>query len=260
MSDTLVLCYHAVSERWPADLSVTPAAFEAQLRRLHRRGYRGVTFTEAVQGASAGRRVAVTFDDAFSSVGALGRPLLDDLGWPATVYAVSDFAAGGTPLRWAGVDHWHETEHAPELASMDWRELRELADAGWEIGSHTVTHPHLTEADDAQLASELEYSRAAVEEALDRPCPSIAYPYGDVDGRVIDAARAAGYETGAALPARWSAGTALEFPRVGVYHPDDDRRFRVKSSRAVRALRTALRRGVAAPRRRAPRAAAGRPG
>ena len=35
---------------------------------------------------------------------------------------------------------------------MSWAELRTLADAGWEIGSHTVTHPHLTQLDDATLA------------------------------------------------------------------------------------------------------------
>ena len=41
MSDTLVLCYHAVSESFPAPLSVTPTALEEQLALLAGRGYRG---------------------------------------------------------------------------------------------------------------------------------------------------------------------------------------------------------------------------
>ena len=57
LSDTIVLCYHAVSERWPAPLSVTPQAFERQLELLVRRGYEGATFRDAVA-RRAGRQDA----------------------------------------------------------------------------------------------------------------------------------------------------------------------------------------------------------
>jgi peptidoglycan/xylan/chitin deacetylase (PgdA/CDA1 family) len=237
MADTLVLCYHAVSETFPADLSVTPGALREQLGALQRRGYRGITFTEAVEGRPAGKRVAVTFDDAFASVEELGKPILDELGWPATVFAVAGFAATGKDLYWAGVDQWAATEHAPEMRSLDWSRLRALSDAGWEIGSHTTTHPHLTTLADADLDRELASSREAVEDALRTPCPSIAYPYGDTDARVVEATRRAGYRTAAALPHRWLKDTPLEFPRVGVYHGDDLRRFRLKVSPATRSLR-----------------------
>lgn len=241
MPDTLVLCYHALSPAWPADLSVTPDAFAAQIEHLHGKGYRGVTFSEAVRRRARGREVAVTFDDAFASID-LARPVLDAVGWPATVYAVSDFAATARSLEWEGVRQWAGTEHAHELASLGWDALRELAGLGWEIGSHTVTHPRLTMTDDEQLRRELEESRARVEEAMDAPCASIAYPYGDVDPRVVAATAEAGYSTAAALPARWNELGALEWPRVGVYHPDDLRRFRLKTARPVRRLRGLLRR------------------
>lgn len=242
MSDTLVLCYHALSDHWPADLSVVPGAFGEQVARLRRTGYRGITFTDAIQRRARGKEVAVTFDDAFATVSSLAKPVLDEAGWPATVYAVTSFAAGGEPLRWPGVDHWADGPHAGELASLDWDGLRELRDAGWEIGSHTVTHPHLTETPDAELDRELADSREAIEAALGDPCPSIAYPYGDVDVRVIEAAGRAGYATGAALPARWGEIGTLEWPRVGIYRPDDLRRFRLKTSRATRRTRELLRR------------------
>lgn len=237
MGRTLALCYHALSDGWTADLSARPDRFREQLQTLRRAGYSGVTFTEAVRGAQRGKRVAVTFDDAFASVARLAKPILDELGWPATIYAVGDYAEAATPLRWEGVAHWADTPYAAELASLGWNALRDLAGAGWEVGSHTLTHPHLTQTSDAQLARELAESRTIVEDRLGRPCPSIAYPFGDCDPRVVAATRAAGYQTAAGLPKRWPAETPLEFPRVGVYHRDDLWRFRLKASPLVRAAR-----------------------
>jgi peptidoglycan/xylan/chitin deacetylase (PgdA/CDA1 family) len=242
VADTLVLCYHAVSPSWPADLSVTPDALAEQLDHLRRRGYRGVTFTEAVTRRARQRRVAVTFDDAFASVERLARPILAALDWPATVYAVTDFAGTGAPLAWSGIDDWQRTPHAGELAGLDWDALRTLQDAGWEMGSHTVTHPRLTTLDDARVDDELQRSRTTMSDALGTDCASVAYPYGDVDARVVAAARRAGYRTGAVLPDRWHAARELEHPRAGIYHPDDLRRFRLKTAPAVRAARRALRR------------------
>jgi peptidoglycan/xylan/chitin deacetylase (PgdA/CDA1 family) len=121
---------------------------------------------------------------------------------------------------------------------MSWAELRMLADAGWEIGSHTATHPHLTQIDDATLRTELTRSKMACEQGLGRPCASIAYPYGDVDARVVAATAAAGYQSAAALPRRLNGRGDLEWPRIGVYHADDERRFRLKVSPSIRRLRT----------------------
>jgi peptidoglycan/xylan/chitin deacetylase (PgdA/CDA1 family) len=236
-SDFLVLCYHAVSERWPADLSITPANLEAQLRLLEDRGYRGVTFTQGVTEPPDGKAVAVTFDDAYRSVIELGEPILARLGWPATVFVPTDFAGSEAPMSWPGVDHWAGGEFERELVPMSWAELDTLAARDWEIGSHTCSHPHLTGLDDAALDAELGRSKAACEEQLGRPCESIAYPYGDHDLRVADAARRAGYRTAGTLPSRMDARDPLRWPRVGVYYGDDLRRFKTKISPVVRGLR-----------------------
>jgi peptidoglycan/xylan/chitin deacetylase (PgdA/CDA1 family) len=236
MPDVLVLCYHAVSERFPAALSVTPEAFERQLHLLARAGYRGATFEEAVR-APSGRTVAITFDDAYLSVLTLGKPLLDAAGFPATVYAPTDYLdTPERPLRWDGIEQWHGGEHEQELLPMSWDQLGGLAEAGWEIGSHTRTHPHLTRLDDDALRDELVRSREEVERQLGR-CATLAYPYGDHDERVVAAAGAAGYAAAGTLPARLHAERPLAWPRVGIYHGDDERRFRLKVSRTLRRVR-----------------------
>jgi peptidoglycan/xylan/chitin deacetylase (PgdA/CDA1 family) len=237
-SDLLVLCYHAVSERWPAALSTTPATFAAQLELLERRGYRGVTFTEALARAPDGKTVAVTFDDAYRSVIELGEPILARLGWPATVFVPTDYAGAERPMSWPGIDHWSGGEFEAELMPMSWEELDGLAERGWEIGSHTCSHPRLTQLGEDALDQELRRSKAVCEDRLGRPCESIAYPYGDHDLRVAEAAKRAGYRAGGTLPKRLGTDDPLRWPRVGVYHVDDLRRFKAKVSPLVRRLRS----------------------
>ena len=237
MSDTLVLCYHAVSEDWPAPLAVHPRQLSDQLELLVDRGYRGATFSQAVRERPAGKTLVVTFDDGFASVLEQAFETLSRLGLPGTIFAVSEFAASGRPLAWPGIEHWARTPHARELAGLDWDQLRRLTDSGWEVGSHTATHPHLTELDDRALERELRASREACAAAIGGSCTSIAYPYGDVDARVVDAAGAAGYSAGAALPARPHRRKSLEWPRTGVYRKDELGRFKLKASRLVRRAR-----------------------
>jgi peptidoglycan/xylan/chitin deacetylase (PgdA/CDA1 family) len=237
VTEALVLCYHALSADWEAALSTTPERFQRQLAVLARRGYRGATFSEVVLARGRGRLLAVTFDDAYRSVLELARPILDRAGMPATVFAPTDGVDSGGPLRWQGIDRWLGGPHEGELLPMSWGELRTLADAGWEIGSHTATHPHLTQLDDTALQTELVRSKAACEQRLDRPCPSIAYPYGDVDARVVAATAKAGYARAAGLPGRLDASDELQWPRIGVYQVDDERRFRLKVSPSIQRVR-----------------------
>ncbi len=237
MSDVLVLCYHAVSDGWTARLSVMPHALERQLEVLLGQGYVATTFEQAVLDPPAPRTVAVTFDDAYRSVAVHARPILESLGVPGTVFVPTLWPGRNRPMAWPGIDDWLGTEWEAELLGSDWEELGRLAAAGWEIGSHTRTHPHLTTLSDAALAEELERSREECEAALELPCRSLAYPYGDVDTRVVTAADRAGYACAAALPRRFDSRDRLCWPRVGIYHRDELWRFRAKTSGALRRLR-----------------------
>jgi peptidoglycan/xylan/chitin deacetylase (PgdA/CDA1 family) len=111
-----------------------------------------------------------------------------------------------------------------------------LAASGWEIGSHSCSHPRLTQVTDAALQAELRDSRAVLERQLGR-CTSLAYPYGDVDSRVVEAAREAGYEAAVGLPLRLNGRDHLNWPRVGIYHTDRGWRYRAKVGRSLRRFR-----------------------
>lgn len=240
MRDLLVLCYHAVSPSWPAALSVTPDALERQLATLARRGYRGVRFSDALSGELDGRVVSVTFDDAYRSVLELAKPILDRHDYPGTLFVPTDWPGEGRAMRWPGIDMWLGTPHEHELLPLTWRELSELAACGWEIGSHTCTHPHLTGLDEPALTRELESSRERIEAELGRPCSSLAYPYGSVDARVAEAAGEAGYRFAATIPRVLTTPRPLLWPRAPVYHTDDLRRFNAKVSPSLRWLRASL--------------------
>ena len=119
---------------------------------------------------------------------------------------------------------------------LDWDELACLADAGWEIGSHSLSHARLTHLDDDALDRELRSSREAIENRLDRPCRSIAYPYGASDERVRAAAARAGYTAGCTTGGTLRADV-LGWPRVGVDGNDGSVLFRLKTSKLGRSLR-----------------------
>jgi peptidoglycan/xylan/chitin deacetylase (PgdA/CDA1 family) len=239
MADVLVLCYHAVSERWPDELAVRPDRLRSQLRHTLDRGYTPTTFSRAVLDPPGPRTLAVTFDDGYSSVFELGLPILRELGVPATLFVPSAKIATEEAMSWPGIDHWVGTAYGDELVGLSWDETAALAEAGWEIGSHTSTHPRLTELDEAALASELAESRTEIERRLGRPCRTIAYPYGDADERVERAAAEAGYEAAGALPTGRIAAhpSPLMWPRLMVGRSESDGDFRRHTSRAMRRLR-----------------------
>ena len=239
-TDVLVLCYHAVSDSWPADLAISEQLLARQLEFLTRRGDRGATFSEALVSPPSRRTLAVTFDDAYRSTLTRGKPVLDRFGLPATVFVPTAFPDRAGPMSWPGIDQWRGGPHEAELTPMSWHELASLANDGWEIGSHTVSHPHLTELDDGRLEAELLESRAACGRAIGVPCHSLAYPYGDVDQRVVAATGSAGYVTAAALPARLHRSRRLEWPRIGAYSIDTSARFAIKVSPLIRRLRAGV--------------------
>ena len=90
-----------------------------------------------------------------------------------------------TELGWDGTP-------ADRIMSAD--QLRTLASSGHEIGSHTHTHPRLTQLSSIECLNELQESQRLLESILDAPVQSLAYPNGDCNQSVAGAAAAAGYQ------------------------------------------------------------------
>jgi peptidoglycan/xylan/chitin deacetylase (PgdA/CDA1 family) len=189
----VVLCYHAVSPTWEHRLSIQPDLLLRQVRLIARF-----------------RPVRATFDDAFRSAARV-LPALERLDVPVTVFVCSRFARAGSPLaipELAGDD-------PQELETMSWDDLLQLAERGIGIGSHTVSHAHLTRVGDGELRRELVESKEEIETELGRRCPELAYPYGEHDDRVRSSTRRAGYDRAYAL---WSPSTdSYASPRLDLY-------------------------------------------
>ncbi|HEX8156187.1 MAG TPA: polysaccharide deacetylase family protein [Solirubrobacteraceae bacterium] len=224
---SLVLCYHAVTDAWEDPLATAPRTLERQIKLLLARGYRAVSAEEAL--ANRARTLHVTFDDAFRNVASvLGT--LESLRVPVTIFACTRFAEDGAQFRVSEMRNRIPPDE-DELLTMTWQTLRELADRGIEIGSHTISHPHLPELGEEELVAELRESRERIGDQLHRPCRFLAYPYGHHDARVDAAARAAGYIGAFTLEPPTGAFKPWAAPRVGVYRPDGWLRFALKTAR-----------------------------
>jgi peptidoglycan/xylan/chitin deacetylase (PgdA/CDA1 family) len=231
----IVLCYHGISETWSG--AVRPDSLERQLRLLLDHGYSAASFAEAVPSPLAEKTVVVTFDDGYTSVLEHAFPILESLGVRGTVFVPTAFV-GAEVAAWPGTDCWLGSGYEDELMPMTWDQLRMLRDVGWEIGSHTATHPHLICVGDDQLADELAGSRSIIERELGVPCRSLAYPYGEADARVEHAAAAAGFEAACTLTDSFARPSPLAWPRVGIFRHDGPIRFRIKVSPAAIRLRS----------------------
>jgi peptidoglycan/xylan/chitin deacetylase (PgdA/CDA1 family) len=90
---------------------------------------------------------------------------------------------------------------------LTWEDVRQLADTpGFSIGSHSVTHPHLTRIPLEEARFEVTHSRERIENETGHPVTLFAYPYGDFNQDVISALQSAGYK---------SAGT-IEYGQNGI--------------------------------------------
>ena len=176
--------------------------FERLIKMLKQRGdfVDTPTLMEFVNGRPLdGRYFHLSFDDGFKNVIDNALPILADASVPMILFV---------PPRWVGCDYESARRYAVDIAEYrdvvqmaTWDDLRAMIDAGFEIGSHTMTHARLsTLTDDPdRLQGELRQSRAVIERELGTECRFIAYPYGkpgDYDCTTLEQTRAAGYEAG----------------------------------------------------------------
>lgn len=242
-----VLMYHDIVEIGASiDDSHRPYAistdqFRRQLQALARAGIIGTRLDQHLDpGAETpGRACVITFDDGHASNCTHALPILMEHGFRATFFITAGWV-GSAPY-------------------MSWDQIRSLAQAGMEIGSHSMTHrpPSLLTA--AELDSEMCDSKKLLEDRLGQAVVTASSPTGFFNPEMIPAARAAGYR--AICYGRigvWDGRAAQgAIPRIPV-KPGDDAgrvlrmatgdRLLIGSMRARQAVRNGLKRGLGVDR------------
>ncbi|WP_250007723.1 polysaccharide deacetylase family protein [Actinoplanes sp. M2I2] len=146
----------------------------------------------------------LSFDDGHASWRDVVVPLLRELGVPAMFFLTTGLV--GRP------------------GNLTWDDCRAIAAAGFDVGSHTVTHRRLADQDDGDAARELIDSKREIEDELGREVRDFAAPYGhpavDYGERDLEIARSAGYRSFASTlrPAMHPGDSPLAINRQGL-HP-----------------------------------------
>lgn len=117
--------------------------------------------------------VTLTFDDGRLSQYDNALPILNAAGLKATFFVMS----------------------RKDPSFMSRSQIRDLYAQGHEIGSHSVTHPHLTEIPKSQAKKEIENSKTKLEDVLGGKVVSFAYPYGEFDSQIAQLVENAGYKS-----------------------------------------------------------------
>jgi peptidoglycan/xylan/chitin deacetylase (PgdA/CDA1 family) len=185
---------------------------------------------EATSGRGTGPTVFLTFDDGFRDNHETVLPLLREYGFPAFVFVLPPLLEAGGAFEWPEMSADRE-RHPGTLRSVDWPMLGEMKEGGFEVGSHTLSHPHLPRLAGEELREELWESRQAIKERLGS-CDTLAYPFGEWSEPVAAAAADCGYRYAFTLPTTSGQrrATPLSIPRVNVDYRDDERRFAAKLS------------------------------
>jgi glycosyltransferase involved in cell wall biosynthesis/peptidoglycan/xylan/chitin deacetylase (PgdA/CDA1 family) len=190
----VILMYHAVGAKSePASRWVIPAArLRRQLAWLRLRRRPIISLGEYAQLRSEhrlppARSVILTFDDGYADTADIAQPLLGRSRAPATLFVVT--GAVGTANRW---DAEGPLSGRPLL---DWDGIRALRDGGFEIGSHTVTHPDLAAVPQADAEREIGESQAALGRELGGGTLHFSYPFGRRNPEVMRMVSDAGYAT-----------------------------------------------------------------
>ncbi len=227
------LCYHSVAPEGPRYLTVTAELFERQLAELKRLGVGGGDLGALARAASGGELAPtafLTFDDGFRDNHETVLPLLREYGFPAFAFVLPPLVDSAGPLAWPEVAA-DQRRFPATMRSVDWSMLGEMKEGGFEVGSHTLTHPHLPLLEGEALREELWESRARVKERLGS-CDTLAYPFGEWSPEVAAAAADCGYAFAFSLPHRSGQRAAgpHSIPRVNVDYRDEERRFARKLS------------------------------
>lgn len=185
-----VLCYHIVESPQDPRMEVSRETFRQQMRYLAMTGYNVIPLRELYEYVTGKRAtlprnaIVVTIDDGWRSTYTEVFPEMKRYGFPFTVFIYPQIVG--------------QTSHA-----LNWKQIKEMSDAGVDFESHSLSHPFLTRRRHAELDQraytgwlerELIDSKRLIERATGKPVLFFAYPFGDYDHFLVDSVGRAGYD------------------------------------------------------------------
>jgi peptidoglycan/xylan/chitin deacetylase (PgdA/CDA1 family) len=197
------LCYHSIDPS-ASYSSASPQLFERQLAWIAEH-CDVIPMREMISAAKEGERerptVAISFDDGYADNYEFAVPLLLKYEMSATFFVTAGFIARDEAV----VRRLESLRAIPsgQLRPLDWCQLSEMRAAGFEIGSHTFSHPNLIRLSRDEVTRELTQSRDVIEEGIAEPVDLLAYPFGkprrNFNADTAQVAREAGYSSGASV-------------------------------------------------------------
>ena len=174
--------------------------FEQHLQYLKDSGYYSVSWEEWQSAKLSktplpGKAVLLTFDGGYLDFFQYAFPLLKRFDFTATVFLVTE-SIGKT-------NSWEKAD-SEQVQLMEWPEIRQLRDAGIEVGSMSATYQPLTGLSPTEIVREASKSRAILEYGLGKSVRCFAYPYGNVDKIVEHLVGAIGYTYGVSYESKLS--------------------------------------------------------
>jgi peptidoglycan/xylan/chitin deacetylase (PgdA/CDA1 family) len=174
-----IILYHRIDVS-PIDSRyyVTPEKFEAQMKLLHDWGYTSITTSMLIQAINKGAKLPprpflLTIDDGNLDNYINAFPIMQKYGFTGALYLVSNYI---------GTESY-----------MNVNQILEMHEAGWEVGSHSMNHFDLTKLEPNILRAEVVGSRETLEEMLDVPVLTFAYPFGAYNDSALDYIKFAKY-------------------------------------------------------------------
>jgi peptidoglycan/xylan/chitin deacetylase (PgdA/CDA1 family) len=186
-----VLTYHHVGARPRGvrlkGLYVNPKLFEQQIAELKADGFETDAFGTVWSNQGRTKAVSVTFDDGFADVYENALPVLRKHGFSSIQFLVTELL-GKT-------SEWQTSSGELPGVLMDEAQIKDWLASGQEIGSHTLTHPWLTQVSLSQAREEICASKKKLEDAFGRVVEHFCYPYGDWNPAIRELVAEAGYKS-----------------------------------------------------------------
>ena len=181
-----ILVYHQFSDEYSDKLTVKTENFYEQMRFLKDNGYKVIGLDQLLdfmefQSPLPEKAVVITIDDGWISAFTIAYPILKKFGFTATLFIYTGFIGGDM--------------------AMNWSQVKEMAENGFDIQSHTHSYQSLTMARENDsfknyfnfLIEEIENSKIAIRKHLNRECRYLAYPYGETNPLVVSLVKKMGY-------------------------------------------------------------------